>query len=290
MTSGASLHRNLEGPAAPDEMPILRQLRDEGFTDYLIQPLRFSQGDLHAVSWATRRPGGFSAGDVASLDAINRPLARIMESMVLRRFASTLLDTYVGHRSGERVLQGAIRPGDVERIEAAILFTDLRGFTAFSNSHPPEQVIERVNAVFGCIMPAVDAEGGEVLKLIGDGLLAIFPFGEASPADDRGRRVARRHDGDRGFGDLDAGAAAALRHGAACGRGQLGQYRRRQPAGLHRHRPGREPDRPAGAADGRHCSGRWWSPSPLPPWSTPPSSRWATSRCAASPSRCPFMD
>ena len=58
------------------------------------------------------------------------------------------------------MLQGAIRPGDIERIEAAILFTDLRGFTAFSDGHRPEQVIERVNAVFGCIMPAVDAEGG----------------------------------------------------------------------------------------------------------------------------------
>ena len=81
------------------------------------------------------------------------------------------------------MLRGVIRPGDVERIEAAILFTDLRGFTAFSNSHPPEQVIERVNAMFGCIVPAVDTEGGEVLKLIGDGLLAIFPFGDDPPGE-----------------------------------------------------------------------------------------------------------
>jgi adenylate cyclase len=181
MTSGTSMRRDLGAPAGSEEMTILRQLRAEGYTDYLIQPLRFSQGDLHAVSWATRRAGGFGDGDLAWLAAINRPLARIIEIMVLRRLGMTLLDTYVGHRSGERVLRGAIRPGDVERIEAAILFTDLRGFTAFSNSHAPEQVIERVNAVFGCIVPAVDAEGGEVLKLIGDGLLAIFPIGDAPP-------------------------------------------------------------------------------------------------------------
>lgn len=183
MTTGGSVRRDLTAAPALGEMAILEQLRAEGFTDYLILPLRFGRGDVHAISFATRRADGFSDADIARLEAIVRPLARIMEIMVLRRLGSTLLDTYVGRRSGERVLRGVIRPGDVERIEAAILFTDLRGFTAFSNSHPPEQVIERVNAMFGCIVPAVDTEGGEVLKLIGDGLLAIFPFGDDPPGE-----------------------------------------------------------------------------------------------------------
>lgn len=183
MSSGDSVRLDLTAEPAPGEVPVLRRLRAEGYTDYLILPLRFGRGDVHAVSWATRRAGGFAAADIAKLDSVIRPLARIMEIMVLRRLGTTLLDTYVGRRSGERVLQGVIRPGDVERIAAAILFTDLRGFTAFSNSHPPEQVIERVNAMFGCIVPAVDAEGGEVLKLIGDGLLAIFPFSDSPPAE-----------------------------------------------------------------------------------------------------------
>ena len=135
------------------------------------------------MSWATRRAGGFTDQDIARLAAINRPFARIIEIMALHRLCTTLLDTYVGHGSGERVLKGAIRPGDVQRIEAAILVSDMRGFTAFSNAHPPEQVIERLNAVFGCIMPAVEAEGGEVLKLIGDGLLAIFPLAEREPGE-----------------------------------------------------------------------------------------------------------
>lgn len=183
MSRGRSVRRDLAAELAADDAPILRRLKAEGYTDYLILPLRFGRGDVHAVSFVTRRAGGFADAEVASLEAIVRPLARIMEIMVLRRLGTTLLDTYVGRRSGERVLRGVIRPGDVERIEAAILFTDLRGFTAFSNSHPPEQVIERVNAMFGCIVPAVDAEGGEVLKLIGDGLLAIFPFGDDPPAE-----------------------------------------------------------------------------------------------------------
>ena len=71
------------------------------------------------------------------LDAILRPFARVIEIMALRRLGMTLLDTYVGHASGERILKGAIRPGDVERIAAAILVSDLRGFTAFSNAHRP---------------------------------------------------------------------------------------------------------------------------------------------------------
>lgn len=183
MSRGRSVRRDLAAELAADDAPILRRLKAEGYTDYLILPLRFGRGDVHAVSFVTRSTGGFADAEVASLEAIVRPLARIMEIMVLRRLGTTLLDTYVGRRSGERVLRGVIRPGDVERIEAAILFTDLRGFTAFSNSHPPEQVIERVNAMFGCIVPAVDTEGGEVLKLIGDGLLAIFPFGDDPPAE-----------------------------------------------------------------------------------------------------------
>lgn len=181
MTRGECVRYDLTAPPAADATAVLRELRAAGYTDYLIQPLRFRGGEVHAVSWATRRPGGFDRRDLARFGAINRPMARVMEIMVLQRFSMTLLDTYVGHRSGERVLRGAIRPGDVERIQAAILFTDLRGFTAFSNSHPPEAVIARLDAVFGCIMPAVDAAGGEVLKLIGDGLLAIFPRGDAAP-------------------------------------------------------------------------------------------------------------
>jgi adenylate cyclase len=178
MRTGEGLRRNLLEPPVTDELPLLVQLRSEGFTDYVMRPVRFSRGEVHAVSWATRRAEGFSESDMALLASIERPFARVIEIMSLRRLGTTLLDTYVGHRSGERILEGAIRPGDVDRLAAAILITDLRGFTAFSNAQPPERVIGRLNAVFGCIVPAVEAEGGEVLKLIGDGMLAIFPLME----------------------------------------------------------------------------------------------------------------
>ncbi|MGD9510009.1 MAG: adenylate/guanylate cyclase domain-containing protein [Geminicoccaceae bacterium] len=179
--TGRSLRCDLTIPAGAEEPAILAQLREEGYLDYLMQPVRFSRGDIHAVSWATRRPGGFTEPDLAVLDGILRPFARVIEIMALRRLGMTLLDTYVGHASGERILKGAIRPGDVERILAAIMVSDLREFTAFSNEAPPERVIGRLNAVFGCIVPAVEAAGGEVLKLIGDGLLAIFPLAAGAP-------------------------------------------------------------------------------------------------------------
>jgi adenylate cyclase len=179
--TGRGLRCDLAAPPVEGEPAILTQLRAEGYVDYLMQPVRFSHGEVHAVSWATRRPGGFAAADVAMLDAVLRPFARVIEIMALRRLGMTLLDTYVGHASGERILKGAIRPGDVERIAAAIMVSDLRDFTAFSNQASPERVIGRLNAVFGCIVPAVEAAGGEVLKLIGDGLLAIFPLAAGVP-------------------------------------------------------------------------------------------------------------
>ena len=222
------------------------------------------------------------------LDAINRPFARIIETMALHRLCTMLLDTYVGRGSGERVLKGAIRPGDVERIEAAILVTDMRGFTAFSNAHPPEQVIARLNAVFGCIMPAVEAEGGEVLKLIGDGLLAIFPLAGSDASDVCAAALRAAQTADIALAALDLELRRALRDGAASGRGQLRQYRCRRPARLHRDRAGRQLGRPARIPS----LPAWAVPSFCRPdsliWWRPRRSCWAASTCAVFPRRCRY--
>ena len=150
-------------------------MRAEGVTDYLIQPLPFTNGEVHAVSWTTRRPSGFGDDDMAALEAIRPPLARLAEVYALRRIAATLLNTYVGRDAGERILQGRIRRGDIERIDAVILLSDLRDFTAQSNRLPGEAVIGLLNSYFDCLVPPIEAHGGEVLKFVGDGLLGIFP-------------------------------------------------------------------------------------------------------------------
>jgi adenylate cyclase len=170
-----AIRRRLADPACPDDYEILAEMRAEGVTDYLIQPLPFTNGEVHAVSWTTRRPRGFGDDDVAALEAIRPPLARLAEVYALRRVAATLLNTYVGRDAGERILQGRIRRGDIERIDAVILLSDLRDFTAQSNRLPGEAVIGLLNGYFDCLVPPIEAHGGEVLKFVGDGLLGIFP-------------------------------------------------------------------------------------------------------------------
>lgn len=174
--TGKAIRLYLEAPDCPDEYNIVNDLRAEGFTDYVIHPLDFLNGQHHAISWATKRPGGFSDGDIVALQAVRTPLARIAEIYALRRNTGNLLDTYVGHRTGQRILEGKIRRGDVETIHAAILMADLRGFTTLSNQRPASEVVGILNAYYDCLVPSIEAHGGEILKFMGDGLLAIFPI------------------------------------------------------------------------------------------------------------------
>lgn len=180
---GEAIRRPLDQADCPDDFKILAELRAEGITDYLAQPLSFTSGEFHAVSWTTRRPGGFDVDDLAALEAVRLPLSRLAEIYALKRTAVNLLDTYVGRGAGERILRGAIRRGDTERIRAAILMADLRGFTRLSNERPGDEVISFLNAYFDCLVPPIEARGGEVLKYMGDGLLAIFPLADGDPAD-----------------------------------------------------------------------------------------------------------
>jgi adenylate cyclase len=173
--TAAPIRRRIEAADCPDDYQIVGEMRAEGVTDYLIQPLQFTNGEVHAISWTTQRPGGFTDADIAALEAIRRPVARLAEVYGLRRLATTLLNTYVGRDAGERILQGQIRRGDIERIDAVILVSDLRDFTGLSNRLPAEAVIGLLNNYFDCLVPALRAHGGEVLKFVGDGLLGIFP-------------------------------------------------------------------------------------------------------------------
>jgi adenylate cyclase len=173
-----AIRRRIEDPDCPNDYEIVNELRAEGVTDYLIQPLPFTNGEVHAISWTTLRPGGFTDADIATLEAVRLPLARLAEVYALRRIAITLLNTYVGRGAGERILQGRIRRGDIERIHAVILLSDLRDFTTSSDLLPGAAVIRLLNGYFDCLVPAIDAHGGEVLKFVGDGLLGIFPVAD----------------------------------------------------------------------------------------------------------------
>ncbi|HJZ19997.1 MAG TPA: adenylate/guanylate cyclase domain-containing protein, partial [Bradyrhizobium sp.] len=159
-------------------VPFFDDMRAEGVTDYIALPLFFMDGTVNASSWTTKRPDGFSDDELATLRAIVTPLARIIEIISLIRKASNLLDTYVGNRAGERILGGQIRRGHHETMHAAIWLSDLRGFTALSDRLPAETVVDILNLYFDCQVASIRAHGGEVLKYMGDGLLAVFPIDE----------------------------------------------------------------------------------------------------------------
>ena len=183
-----ALRRRLADSECPLDFEVLRELRAGGVTDYAAFPLTFTDGTIHVATWSTRQPGGFTAKQFADLEAVIAPLARVAEIRALRRTAGNLIDTYVGHQTGERILSGKIRRGYVETIRAAIWLSDMRGFTTISERLPPRAVIDRLNRYFGVQVPAVMDHGGEVLKFMGDGLLAIFPIG----GDDAVNAVCRR--------------------------------------------------------------------------------------------------
>jgi adenylate cyclase len=172
------VRRRLSDSAAIDNSPFLADMREEGVTDYIAFPLCFTDGSIHSASWTTKRPGGFTEDHIEGLRKVVPPLARVIEIISWRRTASNLLDTYVGNRAGERILAGQIRRGHTDTLHAAIWLSDLRGFTALSDRLPAETVVDILNGYFDCQVSAIRTHGGEVLKFMGDGLLAVFPIDE----------------------------------------------------------------------------------------------------------------
>jgi adenylate cyclase len=175
---GREVRHRIDDPDSR-RFPFLDDMRAEGVTDYIALPLHTTDGSVHATSWTTKQSGGFSDQQLNGLRSLMPPLARVVEITNQRRKASILLDTYVGNRAGERILGGQIRRGHTETMHAAIWLSDLRGFTALSDRLPPEAVVEILNLYFDCQVAAIRAHGGEVLKFMGDGLLAVFPIAEA---------------------------------------------------------------------------------------------------------------
>jgi adenylate cyclase len=173
--SGHEVRYRLDDPESK-RFPFFDDMRAEGVTDYIALPLHFTDGSTHASSWITKEPGGFTDEQLTGLKAIIPPFARLGEIYAMRRTAATLLDTYVGNRAGERILAGDIRRGHAETMQAAIWLSDLRGFTTLSDRLEPEVVVDILNQYFDCQVPAIRKHGGEILKFMGDGLLAVFPI------------------------------------------------------------------------------------------------------------------
>jgi len=185
--SGEPLLRRRLTVETEAEFSIFPELRADGMTDYVAIANRFTGdeiiGRMDCVysSWATDAPHGFDDDDVADLCRLTPFLALAVKSASLARIAGTLVETYLGRDPGRRVLQGRIARGVAERIEAVLWFSDLSGYTRISDTASPGDIIPLLNHYAEAIISAIHEQGGDVLKLMGDGLLAIFT------AEDRGR-------------------------------------------------------------------------------------------------------
>jgi adenylate cyclase len=176
--SGKPVRRRLD-QAYPD-LPVLDEFRAAGATDYLIVPLSLLLRTA-GMSFATREKDGFCDAALAALEAVAAAATPHVSLRSIRLSAVNLLNTYVGRDAGEHILSGHIRRGEGDTIHAAIWYCDLRGFTRMTDALPLDAIIEILNQWFERMAAAVESEGGEILKFIGDGMLAIFPSAHDDP-------------------------------------------------------------------------------------------------------------
>jgi len=174
------VRRPLSGPNATFDFPVLKELRDEGITDYFIVKVPFKVASLAdfesgmLISWASDAPDGFTPASITALRRLAPRLALVMSNRLLREVTINVLDTYVGHQAGERILRGEISRGSLQQIDAAILLMDFRGFTALSDRIDGAHMAALLNEYFERVVPPVLDRGGEILKFMGDGVLATF--------------------------------------------------------------------------------------------------------------------
>jgi len=192
------VRRTISADPADDDFPVMADLRAEGVTDYAAMPMRFSDGQINAITIATANPDGFSTEHLGWLHEILPALARYYEVHARQRAAMSLMQTFLGAHTGKQVLEGRVRRGDGENIHAVIWFSDLRNSTPIAEQLGREGFLKHLNAFFDCMAGAVIDNGGEVLRFVGDAVLAIFPItnkecartGQSMPSSDAAKRAA----------------------------------------------------------------------------------------------------
>jgi adenylate cyclase len=188
LMSGESLLRLPVTAETEVEFPSFAEFREAKFTDYIAIINRFAEdgviGEMDCVYsyWTTDRAGGFSDEEVGALKRLTPFLGLAVKAVSLGRIAETLVETYLGRDAGRRVLRGRIERGVADRIKTVLWFSDLRNYTRISESSPPEEIIPLLNDYAEAVVSSIHQNTGDVLKLIGDGVLAIFPAEERSRA------------------------------------------------------------------------------------------------------------
>lgn len=180
------LRQRLDEAAPEPFFPVYEELRAEGLRDYLVllhsleKERRFGEIDCVYSSWATRDEGGFSDDDLAAIEGVFPFFSLALKQMITADIAQTLVETYLGHDAGQRVLGGRIERGVSDSIQAVLWLSDLKGSTKIVDTLPPDELMVFINDYAECIVEALHAQGGQVLKFMGDGILGFFPVGDGS--------------------------------------------------------------------------------------------------------------
>jgi len=229
---GESLALWVDDPEAQSRFQLMRELAAEGYVAYRAFPIGGGAAYHNAATVATKRPGGFTAGEVEGMTRLHRLFGLHVERHIARTIAANVMDTYLGPLAGRQVLEGSIRRGAGAPIEAVVWMSDLRGFTDLTDRLTPDRVTAILNAYFERTVEAVLSEGGDVLKFIGDGLLAVFPIAAFSDSE-RGAATAslaaarkataalEALNGERQEGVPASEARPPLRMGIALHRGEV---------------------------------------------------------------------
>ena len=170
----ACFRRSLEHLETGRDHPVLFELAAAGSTDYLALPIEYGDGSVQVGAFTTDRAGGFADWEVSLIESLAPAIAASMEPAAMRHSMFSLLEVYLGNGPAERIIEGAFQRGQTTEIDAAVLITDLRGSTVLSERLEPAVFLDRLGAYFEAVVNAVHAEGGDVLKFIGDGVLSVF--------------------------------------------------------------------------------------------------------------------
>ena len=254
LADGDSVLRRRIAADGEVEFPMFSELREASIVDFVAMVNRFAadgvigEMDCFYSAWMTDRAEGFTDDEIAALKRLMPFLGLAIKSASLARIAETLVETYLGRDAGRRVLQGRIARGVADRIKAVLWFSDLRNYTRISDTAPAEEIIPLLNDYADAIVSAIHQNDGDVLKLIGDGVLAIFPAAE------RAHACAAALDAASAAREAVAGAERAPFRARPAGdrnvsrapyrRGVLRQYRQQGAPRFHRRRAGGQRGKP----------------------------------------------
>ncbi|KIC19031.1 guanylate cyclase [Leisingera sp. ANG-DT] len=185
------LHKSLRGLDPEADHISYHEFAEAGGTDYYATLLYYGDGSMHGCTFVTQADSGFTAENLAMIEASLPGLSSALEPVTMRKSSRSLLRTYLGDGPSDAVWNGSIKRGERTALDAVVMFTDLRGFTALSDSASEEDVFDALNTYFDVVVQAVEDAGGDVLKFMGDGILSIFPAADGSSHAEQCRQAAQ---------------------------------------------------------------------------------------------------